>query len=105
MAELADGTAKLELSQRDVARAVEFWLNERVLKIPCAVRGVTLKGRTEWSATTFDVDLVESPTRTDPGWEEANLLADLVAECPVGKQSNALDAAQVFLGRVEGSLE
>lgn len=59
MAEFAHGAAKMELSQHDIAKAVEFWLNERVLKHPCQVTGVAQKNATQWKTLAFTVELQE----------------------------------------------
>ena len=101
--EFADGAAKLELSQTDVARAVEFWLNERILKQRCIVTGLTRAGTNQWSATTFNVKLEEvcAEDGAGDGWETANMIADLVNDFPSGHSSNALQVAQEFLARVE----
>ena len=59
MAEFAHGAAKMELSQHDIAKAVEFWLNARVLKHPCQVTGMSQNNATQWKVLTFTVDLQE----------------------------------------------
>ena len=57
--EFADGEAKLELSEGDISRAVEFWLNERILRNPCVVSGLKQANSTQWQAITFYVSFNE----------------------------------------------
>lgn len=59
--ELTEGTTKLELSQADVAQAVQFWLNERILRMPCNVIGIVRSGA-GWQPATFEVHLREQDT-------------------------------------------
>jgi len=101
--EFAEGAAKLELSQGDVAKAVEFWLNERILKQRCIVTGLKQANSNQWQSVTFHVKLEEVATEDGEGdgWETANMIADLVNDFPAGHTSNALQAAQEFLVRAE----
>ena len=57
--EFATGNAKIELSQMDVARAVEFWLNEKILRRPCRVINMARSGTTQWQSVSFEVGLEE----------------------------------------------
>ena len=57
--EFAQGAAKLELSQHDIAKAVEYWLNERVLKQRCQVTGLTQANRNQWQPVSFQIELEE----------------------------------------------
>lgn len=49
-----EGKAQLVLSQNDVAKAIEFWLNSEILKFPCKVTGLA-ESRVN-SRSTFDVE-------------------------------------------------
>jgi len=69
MMEFAAGVAKLELSQADVARAIEFWLNERILRTPCQVTGLTPSGQNTWRPVKFEIMLAEDRPKTE---EEAD---------------------------------
>jgi hypothetical protein len=60
--EFAEGAAKLELSQGDIARAIEFWLNERILKRRCIVVGLKQANSNQWQTVAFQVDLEEVST-------------------------------------------
>ena len=57
--EFAHGAAKLELSQYDIAKAVEFWLNERVLKQRCQVTGLKQANSNQWQTVKFHVEVEE----------------------------------------------
>ena len=59
MAEFQSGDARLELSQADIARAVEYWLNERILRQPCVVHDVKVANSNQWQSVTFRVTIVE----------------------------------------------
>jgi len=37
MSEFTKGNVQITLSQEDMAKAVEYWLNERIFKQPCTV--------------------------------------------------------------------
>ena len=60
--EFAKGAAKLELSQHDIAKAVEFWLNERVLKQRCQVTGLKQANSNQWQSVSFHIELEEVDT-------------------------------------------
>jgi hypothetical protein len=67
MGEFQSGDAKLELSQADIARAVEYWLNKRILRQPCVVHDLKVSTANQWQAVTFRVTIVEAE---DEGEEE-----------------------------------
>jgi len=54
----ANGNAILTLTQADLAAAVEFWLNEKILKVPCEVVRFE-KTEAQFRTTTFEVGLRE----------------------------------------------
>ena len=58
MSEFANGVSKLELSREDIAKAVEFWLNAKVLKVPCEVTSMA-KTDSQFSYGVFEVVLHE----------------------------------------------
>jgi len=59
MNEFADGVARLTLSQRDLSKAVEFWLNSCILKNPVTVIDFE-ESKTNFSST-FSIGLLEVP--------------------------------------------
>ena len=64
MSEFANGVSKLELSKNDIAKAVEFWLNEKVLKVPCEVADMEKSDR-PFSVATFEITLHEKEHGSD----------------------------------------
>jgi hypothetical protein len=56
---LPAGTIKMELGEADVAAAVEFWLREKVLKVPCTVPMMEVVGLKDWETASFTVTLGE----------------------------------------------
>jgi hypothetical protein len=55
--QFAKGNVQITLSQEDVAKAVEYWLNKKILKEPCAV--VAMSERRVDAKRTFDLALAE----------------------------------------------
>lgn len=55
--QFANGVSKITLSQFDIAKAVEFWLNEKILKVPCTV--VEFQESSVNYSSTFTVGLKE----------------------------------------------
>lgn len=53
------GETEIRLSQQDMARAVEFWLNAKFVKVPIKVSRM-VESKTNFHAT-FAVYLVEDP--------------------------------------------
>lgn len=51
---LRRGTMEIRLTQADMAEAVQFWLNERVMQNPVIVEGMKQTTVNEWS--TFMVE-------------------------------------------------
>jgi phosphopantothenoylcysteine synthetase/decarboxylase len=57
ISELATGKVDVILQQEEMARAVEFWLNERVVRVPCRVE--TMHSAVVNNRATFTIRLKE----------------------------------------------
>lgn len=57
------GSAKITLSQNDIAKAVEFWLNEKVLRFPCEISKLFETRVNHYS--TFEITLQEKTQDND----------------------------------------
>ena len=56
--QLSDGAAKLILAPDDISKAVQYWLNEKVLKFPCEVTQIE-RETGQYKSGTFTVFLKE----------------------------------------------
>jgi len=56
---LASGAMKIELSQYDMAQAIEYWLNKQILKLEVSVTMLTREKQSVSSSATFSVIFVE----------------------------------------------
>jgi hypothetical protein len=54
MMPFATSKAKIILSQDDIAKAVEFWLNEKIMRLPCKIAGM-VESRVN-DRSTFEVE-------------------------------------------------